>query len=71
MQAGGRAKQEFETFRYSNTLTAQLTKDLKATGSMSFIKNNNVQTEYKTTYYVGAALCRKYRKERKWRGDRI
>ena len=54
MQAGGRAKQEFETFRYSNTLTAQLTKDLKATGSMSFIKNNNVQTEYKTTYYVGA-----------------
>lgn len=21
---------------------------------MSFIKNNNVQTEYKTTYYVGA-----------------
>lgn len=54
MQAGGRAQQEFETFRYSNTLTAQLTKDLRATGSMAFIKNNNVQTEYKTTYYVGA-----------------
>ena len=54
MQAGGRNQQEFETFRYSNTLTAQLTKDLKATGAMSFIKNNNIQTEYKTTYYVGA-----------------
>ncbi len=54
MQAGGRKQQEFETFRYSNSLTAQLTKNLKATGSMSFIKNNNVQTEYKTTYYVGA-----------------
>lgn len=38
MQAGGRNQQEFETFRYSNTLTAQLTKDLKATGAMSFIK---------------------------------
>ena len=34
MQAGGRNQQEFETFRYSNTLTAQLTKDLKATGAM-------------------------------------
>jgi len=54
MQAGGRSKQEFETFRYSNTLTAQLTKDLTATGSLAFIKNNNVQSEYKTTYYVGA-----------------
>lgn len=54
MQAGGRSQQEFETFRYSNTLTAQITKDLKATGSMSFIKNNNLQTEYKTAYYVGA-----------------
>lgn len=54
MQAGGRKKQEFETFRYSNTLTVQLLKGLKAMGSMSFIKNNNVQTEYKTTYYVGS-----------------
>ena len=48
MQAGGRNQQEFETFRYSNTLTAQLTKDLKATGAMSFIKNNNqLQIELK------------------------
>lgn len=53
MQGGGTYKQEFETLRYANTLTAQLTKDFKLTGTMSFIKNNNVQTENKTSYYVG------------------
>lgn len=53
MQAGGRKNQEFETFRYSNTLTAEITKDLKLIGSMSFTKNNNSQTEYKSSYYVG------------------
>ena len=52
MQAGGRKEQEFATFRYSNTLTAQIYKDLKLTGSMSFIKNDNIQTEYKTSYEV-------------------
>ncbi len=54
MQAGGRNQQEFETFRYSNTLTAQLTKDLKATGAMSFIKNNIFRRNIRATYYVGA-----------------
>lgn len=53
MQAAGRSIQEFETFRYSNTLTAQITKDLKLTGSLSFIKNNNVTSDYKQTFYVG------------------
>ncbi|MDR0757086.1 MAG: SusC/RagA family TonB-linked outer membrane protein, partial [Tannerella sp.] len=53
MQAAGRKQQEYETFRYSNSLTAQLTKDLRATGSMSFIKNNNVETETKLPYSVG------------------
>lgn len=53
MKGAGRNTQEFETMRYSNTLMAQLTKDFKLTGMMSFIKNNNVQTETKTTYYVG------------------
>lgn len=53
MKGGGEAKQEFETMRYSNTLTAHVTKDFTITGQWSFIKNNNVQTETKTHYYVG------------------
>lgn len=53
MIGGGTVKTEFETMRYSNTLTAQVTKDFKLTGMWSFIKNNNVQTETKTHYYVG------------------
>lgn len=53
MKGGGIKSQEFETFRYSNTLTAKISKDFDVTGSMSFIKNNNVETETKTTYYVG------------------
>ena len=53
MQAGGVANQEFETFRYSNTLKATLSKDFDVTGSWAFAKNNNVQTETKLTYYAG------------------
>lgn len=53
MQAGGESNQEFETFRYSNTLKATLSKDFDVTGSWSFTKNNNVQTETKLTYYAG------------------
>lgn len=53
MKGGGKNNQEFETFRYSNTLKATISKDFDATASWAFIKNNNVQTETKTTYYVG------------------
>ncbi len=53
MKGAGYKNQEFETFRYSNTLTAKLSKDFDVTGSWSFIKNNNVETETKTTYYAG------------------
>lgn len=53
MKEGGVNQQEFETFRYSNTLTAKISKDFDVTGTWAFIKNNNVQTETKTTYYVG------------------
>lgn len=53
MKGGGVNNQEFETFRYSNTLKAIISKDFDVTGSWAFIKNNNVQTETKTTYYAG------------------
>lgn len=53
MKGGGKNNQEFETFRYSNTLKATISKDFDATASWAFIKNNNLQTETKTTYYVG------------------
>jgi len=53
MKGGGRVKTEFETFRYSNTLKATITKDFDITGSWNFTKNNNASTETKTTYYVG------------------
>ncbi|MDO4180704.1 MAG: SusC/RagA family TonB-linked outer membrane protein, partial [Bacteroidales bacterium] len=53
MQGAGTKNQEFETFRYSNTLTAKISKDFDVTGSWAFIKNNNVQTGTKTSYNVG------------------
>ena len=53
MQGAGRVKTEYETFRYSNTLKATITKDFDVTASWNFTKNNNAATETKTTYYVG------------------
>ena len=53
MKGGGVKNQEFETFRYSNTLKATITDFLDVTGSWAFIKNNNVETETKTSYNVG------------------
>lgn len=53
MLGGGRTKTEYETFRYSNTLKATITKDFDVTASWNFTKNNTADTETKTTYYVG------------------
>lgn len=53
MKGAGNYNQEYETFRYANTLKATINDDFDVTGSWAFIKNNNVQSEYRTTYYVG------------------
>lgn len=52
MKEAGRYKQEFATFRFNSALIAQINKDFKATASATLLKNDNVQTEYKNTFYV-------------------